>query len=140
MCEKVRRNSRFRFVTSPFPLLPPRPNRAVCLVFIPPFPPHPPHPFPPHHFTFFCFSSSFLLEKVGGGSERWQNSRSLSYPSLEVSATAPLVGDRAGVCPILSVSTFSTQDPLLSAHLLICHSALAAFLLKEVLGKPARGI
>lgn len=44
-----------------FPLLPSRPNTAVCLALLPPFSSPPSSPL---HFTlFFCFSSSFLRGK-----------------------------------------------------------------------------
>lgn len=72
-----------------------------------------------------------------------QETGSLSHPRLELSTTAPLVGDRAGVCLFLSQPfTPFTPDPSLSLSLLVPYQRLFAQRPSfwEVLEKPARGI
>lgn len=113
MYEKVRRKSHFRFVTSSSPLLTSRPNRAMCLVFIQFFPPLR----SPSSFLFFPFfrESGRRKREVA----ELQELGSLSHPSLELSTTAPLVGDWAGVCLFLSppFPPF-TQDPSFCSSLI----------------------
>lgn len=91
----------------------------------PPHPlPPPPSPFP----SFFPFFSPFCRES--GRRKRTvaelQETGSLSHPRLELSTTAPLVGDRAGVCLFLSQPfTPFTPDPSLS----LCSSFIGDSLL-----------
>lgn len=139
MQEKVRRKSRSRFVTSSYPLLTSRPNRAMCLVLIYFFSPPSVHPFPllssPSSVSFFpLFRESGRRKREVAELQKFG---SLSHPSLELSTTAPLVRDWEGVCLFLSqLFPPFTQDPFLCTSLI--SDLLTALLSRLPLG--ARGI
>lgn len=99
----------------------------------------PPPPGSPSSFSFFL-----SLEKVGGGRERWQNSRSLEVCPIPALNSAPQLlwfeTGRVSVSFCLNHFLSSLRTPL-SAHLLsvtLSPPCSAAFLWR-VLKKPARG-
>ncbi len=99
-----------------------------------------PPTFSPSSFSFFL-----SLEKVGGGRERWQNSKSLEVCPIPALNSAPQLlrfeTVRVSVSFCLNHFLPSLRTPL-SAYLLSVTLSLpySAAFLWEVLEKPARGI